>query len=554
MPHRQSLFGSLVWWELVRLARRCETSRSRILLLYLLLLAIALFTLWWSSPSSLLLLLRGIGDPLSLGRMSVDQKSVGRFTESLAFVLFAAQLLFVAIVTPAYAASAVSGEKDRQTLPLLLTTELSDREIVWGKTFARMIFILSAISAGIPLLLLLLFFGGVSFELIAACYALLFGTTFLSAAVGAYLGCTCPDTQTAIVRTYTFPVAFVTVSSFIMLGHEFGMEGPYHLKLDTPALQLGVGLAYAMIQGAAGLALLTLACHKLRTHEPTAGTLEQTAYPEPPRGRPTPMVFGPPTVAPRPLPPLNVADPVLWKERHVARIKLFPIFNTPAQWLGGTIAFLAALLFVVGAWQMLTWAVRGLNPDDAHQFSQQGLERPPGGGWLIMAGLLAAGLYLFHLTVGVTGCVAGERSRKTLDSLLMTLLPRRSILWSKVRAHMEGRLVFGVGSVTAIGCGFGAEWGIAIGFAAMAAMVAGFWFTTACGAWLSVRCPTHGRAFRLCLLPVVLTLALPIRAWDMADRNNIEPTIAALSWTTAILAVLGCLIWWRAVIELKRGE
>jgi hypothetical protein len=36
-------------------------------------------------------------------------------------------------VTRASAAAAVSEEKDRHTLPLLLTTQLTDREIVFGK-------------------------------------------------------------------------------------------------------------------------------------------------------------------------------------------------------------------------------------------------------------------------------------------------------------------------------------------------------------------------------------------------------------------------------------
>src|SRR5580692_1408670 len=135
MPHLSSPFGPLLLWELVRLARRKQASRDRILLLYLLLLTIGLFAVWWS-PSNPLHLFRATAEPLPL---------------KLALILLEAQLLFVALLAPAYAAMAVSEEKDRQTLSLLLTTELTDREIVWGKAIARTILMLYSVAAGIPL-------------------------------------------------------------------------------------------------------------------------------------------------------------------------------------------------------------------------------------------------------------------------------------------------------------------------------------------------------------------------------------------------------------------
>ena len=132
-PHRSSLFGPLVWWELVRLARRGHAARARVLLLYALLLAVVGFAVAYSfgkSPADVTRLLRGTAEPIPLN-------ATAGFAQSRALVLFEAQLLIVAVITPAYAASAISEEKDRQTLPLLLTTQLTDREIVWGKAVGR---------------------------------------------------------------------------------------------------------------------------------------------------------------------------------------------------------------------------------------------------------------------------------------------------------------------------------------------------------------------------------------------------------------------------------
>ena len=110
MPHRRSsLFGPLVWWELARLARRGHAARSRVLILYGLLLTALGFAVVWS--------LYRLKSPISSfwERRSLPIAQAAELSETLALVLLEAQLLLVAAVTPAYAASAISEEKDRET-------------------------------------------------------------------------------------------------------------------------------------------------------------------------------------------------------------------------------------------------------------------------------------------------------------------------------------------------------------------------------------------------------------------------------------------------------
>ena len=149
------------------------------------------------------------------------------------------------------------------------------------------------------------------------------------------------------------------------------------------------------------------------------------------------------------------------------------------------------------------------------------------------AGMFAAGLYLVPLAVGVSGCIAGERHRATLDSLLTTALCRRRILWSKVRAHTENGLVFGVGAITAVGCGFCADGGARLGLAAMAALTAAFAVVVALAAWLSVRCATPVRAFRLCLPAVIFAIPLPILVRNRMEWTEIGRTVESLTWIAA---------------------
>ena len=540
--------------------RRQQTFRGFVFILYLLFFTGFLFTAWLTSGSRPFQFLSWTLPARLLNETRNDHRRIIASTETLTLALLEAQLLFVVLMTPAYAAAAIAEEKDRHTLALLLTTELSDDEIVWGKSAARVLFVLSVVLAGVPLLLILRLLGGVPDELLIAGSILTVGTTFLAAAIGINCACHSSDLRTTLVRTYGlvivlicgFPM-FVKLSPFAMLFLASESHGSDLMRLDSPFMRMAIPPGYALVQCAIGCGFLLHASSRLRTHEATAGTAEPTAYPEPPKGRPTPIVFGPSETATRPMPPQDSANPVLWRERHAVRTAPFPILNRTAQWIGAMLGLVAAALFMMGGWQLLNRAIQGLDPDEAHSFSHTSSERPESGGLLVAAGVLLSVLYLIPLCAGITGSISEERNGRTLDCLLVTLIPGQTILRSKVQAHVEHWMVFGVGSVTAIGCAFGAVAGLKLGFAAMVMVLAGFWFATACALWLSVSCATQLRAFWLCLPPVLGTIELPMFVWNLTDWSNPSRAIDAMVLIAVLLTALGGLFWWRAVIVLRRG-
>ncbi|QBD79094.1 hypothetical protein EPA93_25160 [Ktedonosporobacter rubrisoli] len=72
------------------------------------------------------------------------------------------QLVLIVFVTPAFTATVVNGEKERQTFDLLLCSRLSSFALVAGKLAAGITNTLLLIAASIPLFSLVFFFGGVS--------------------------------------------------------------------------------------------------------------------------------------------------------------------------------------------------------------------------------------------------------------------------------------------------------------------------------------------------------------------------------------------------------
>jgi ABC-type transport system involved in multi-copper enzyme maturation permease subunit len=109
--------------------------------------------------------------------------SIGEISRfgALLFQLFSmVQLALVLFFAPLFAASRVAQEKDRQTLVLLLMTDLRDRELVFGKLLASLLPVGALLAVSAPVFALIMLLGGVSLEQIGWSLALC-GATGLAA-------------------------------------------------------------------------------------------------------------------------------------------------------------------------------------------------------------------------------------------------------------------------------------------------------------------------------------------------------------------------------------
>ncbi|HEU5226504.1 MAG TPA: ABC transporter permease [Ktedonobacteraceae bacterium] len=88
-----------------------------------------------------------------------DLSSVGR---NLYYMLSVVQLFLVIFVTPSFTATAINGEKERQTFDMLLCSRLSAFSLVIGKLAAGLVNAVLLIVASLPLFSLVFFFGGIS--------------------------------------------------------------------------------------------------------------------------------------------------------------------------------------------------------------------------------------------------------------------------------------------------------------------------------------------------------------------------------------------------------
>src|SRR5207249_11002281 len=126
-----SLVGPPFFCETVRFARRGRSILLRTT--YALFLFMSLYFVHEQLFPADTLLQWPIGQGIAL-----RPADVARFSATFAVAILALQSLAVVVLAPVYLAGAVAEERERRTLDLLLTTDLSSREIVVGKPLGRL--------------------------------------------------------------------------------------------------------------------------------------------------------------------------------------------------------------------------------------------------------------------------------------------------------------------------------------------------------------------------------------------------------------------------------
>jgi ABC-type transport system involved in multi-copper enzyme maturation permease subunit len=123
------------------------------------------------------------------------------------------QLAMIVFFSALSTASAVSHEKDRKTLILLLLTRLNNSELVLGKLCASLLHVVVMVLTGLPVFAMLMLFGGVSFQQVMRVTWVTLATALAAGSLGSTM---------ALWREKTFQTLALTalVLVFWLLGCE----------------------------------------------------------------------------------------------------------------------------------------------------------------------------------------------------------------------------------------------------------------------------------------------------------------------------------------------
>ena len=565
---RPGFVGPLFRWELVRLARRGQDARARFVLAGCLLVVLTGFTMVW---------FRGIPPrDLFFGTaqyLNIEQSARFGSGFSLTFVL--GQLAILTLLTPVYAAGGIAKEKERKTYPFLLVSDLSNREIVFGKFLGRLCFLLGVMFAGLPVLAMTQVYGGVSLQFLLMSYLLNATTITLLAAIGVAAAAHAETFRGAMFRSYGLALLHALagcglhpiVSPFGIVVMMYGLLG------ESVVLFYALGFTYAGCQLASAVVAIGIAVRGVRHSRAEIQPRRPPPRRPPPRHRTRPR---PPVAEPlRPEPnhsevrsevrrpaasdrvrrpredhvsspfarrPIDDDNPFLWKERHVSGLRRDEDDDSIRgfQIAGGVVVSLvvAFLAFAAVAVYLTTGGSR-----DGWEMIQR---------LLMLGGTVAVFAYLMTVGTSACGTVVRERARLTLESLLAVPESRSVILGAKWHACAVKGWWWGVPGGICLGLA-----GLATDSPVFAIPMAGYAlscgpFAVSYGLWLSVRCKAVTRAV-LWFMPAAGGLvAVPVIAWISVDQGPIA--IMASLAMAAVAVIVAAAAFWNAALAAFEAD
>lgn len=112
------------------------------------------------------------------------------------------QFALLMLIVPALTATAISGERERQTLDLMLCSGISAWSIIFGKLVVSIAHIMFLVIASLPILGMVFLFGGISFGEIMLLFLFYIITSLMVASLGLFLSTLFRKNVTAIITTY----------------------------------------------------------------------------------------------------------------------------------------------------------------------------------------------------------------------------------------------------------------------------------------------------------------------------------------------------------------
>ena len=124
-------------------------------------------------------------------------------------VVLVVQMTLTMLVAPALTAGAISMEREKQTLELLITTPVSTLGMVVGKLLSSLTFMFLLTLASVPLMSVVFAFGGIAPDDVVRSYVMLFAVGFGLGAIGLVLSALIKRTQVATALAYV--ILFILV-------------------------------------------------------------------------------------------------------------------------------------------------------------------------------------------------------------------------------------------------------------------------------------------------------------------------------------------------------
>ena len=131
-------------------------------------------------------------------------------------VLAVFQFILILLITPALTGGSISGERERQTLDLLLCTNISPFSIITGKVVVSIAHVLLLVTASLPILSIVFLFGGISILDMILLFCFYLVTALMVACIGIFYSTVFRKSVVSIIMTY-ITLGVLTIGTLVAL-------------------------------------------------------------------------------------------------------------------------------------------------------------------------------------------------------------------------------------------------------------------------------------------------------------------------------------------------
>ncbi len=144
-------------------------------------------------------------------------------------VIAIAQICIIALITPIITASSISGEKERQTFDVMLTTAMSPLSIVFGKVTSAVIRIMFYVLGSLPIMALSFVVGGLGWSTLLSYLGTVLLLAVFSGSIGIFCSAICRKSITAVILSFVcyfvvYGMTFLPLLLRFILGYNDGGE------------------------------------------------------------------------------------------------------------------------------------------------------------------------------------------------------------------------------------------------------------------------------------------------------------------------------------------
>jgi ABC-type transport system involved in multi-copper enzyme maturation permease subunit len=190
-----------------------------------------------------LLLIAGIGAVMLYIQQQQFQygysvSSASNMGSQMFAVLSIFQLFLVIFMVPGLTGAAIAGERDRQTLDLLLGTQVSSMGIILGKILSSLSYVFMLLLAALPVFSLAFLFGGVSPRQLGLVFIISLASALTLGTIGVFLSVMVRRGQIATVLAYsvTFLLLIGTIIAAVFIEATSSGSSPNNTAMMLPLI------------------------------------------------------------------------------------------------------------------------------------------------------------------------------------------------------------------------------------------------------------------------------------------------------------------------------